>query len=166
MKDIAAELGVHPKTVSRALPLVAQNQGLGVGPQQGQVIVHHDQDPVFTGYAWTSQLLAQRSRARLLRAAWSQRQPPDGGFQQPLQDEKPIPASRCTHAGESAQRRGRKDGLLQPRAKAFIHRLPSTRELRRDSAAMVVVPQFRTVNTVRKTGCTASYQMSLQRSSM
>ena len=27
----------------------------GVGPQE--VIVHHDQDPVFTGYAWTSRLL-------------------------------------------------------------------------------------------------------------
>ena len=66
MDDIAAELGVHRKTVSRvlprgsaplALPPVAQNQEVGVGSQQGQVDLHHDQDTVFTDYTRTSQLL-------------------------------------------------------------------------------------------------------------
>src|SRR3972149_4322380 len=82
--------------------------------------------------------------------------PGDGGIQQSLQDREPIPVLRPTDPGPTQSRCGGKDGLLQPRAKTFIHRLPSTRDLRRDSAPMAVASQFRGSETVQEMGCTSS----------
>ena len=45
------------------------------GVERNEVILHHDQDPVFTSYAWTSQLLL-RDRVRISHALDGARENP------------------------------------------------------------------------------------------
>ena len=84
---------------------------VGYGVELQDFLLHHDQDPVFTGYRWTSQLLL-KDHVRVSYALNGARDNPrDGKFQQSVQDGESVASVRCTNVGRAAARSERKDGI-------------------------------------------------------
>ena len=88
------------------------------------MIVHQDQDSVFTGYAWTGQLLSAG-----VRLSYALRGPGDnardGELLRPLQSREPIPDPRRRITQGTQHSRPGSDQVLQSGAPSLLSRRPA-----------------------------------------